>query len=85
VGVQPPGLCLFLDRVLEVCSNKPLAITDREQWYPWALGLYGFRHGVEAYRRRVEAWLRLFTLWYNWVRPHQALGRPPRQRGLSSA
>ena len=33
--------------------------------------------------KRVEAWLRLFTTWYNWVRPHQTLGRPPSQRGLS--
>ena len=32
---------------------------------------------------RVEAWLRLFTLWYNWVRPHQTLGRPPSQEGLT--
>jgi len=29
---------------------------------------------------RVEAWLRLFTIWYNWVRPHQALGRPSSRR-----
>jgi len=32
---------------------------------------------------RVEAWLKLFTAWYNWVRPHQTLGRPPSQRGLT--
>jgi len=30
--------------------------------------------------QRVELWLRLFTLWYNWVRPHQSLGRPPSRR-----
>jgi len=34
-------------------------------------------------RPEVEAWLRLFTAWYNWVRPNQTLGTPPSQRGLS--
>ena len=26
---------------------------------------------------KVNLFLRLFTLWYNWIRPHQTLGRPP--------
>ena len=32
---------------------------------------------------RVEAWLRLFTISYNWVRPHQTLRRLPSQRSLT--
>jgi len=45
---------------LERCLNRPLAYTDRGPWYPWALKLYGLRHGVEAFgrRNRVEAWFR---------------------------
>ncbi|MEM3045575.1 MAG: hypothetical protein QW057_00640 [Candidatus Bathyarchaeia archaeon] len=26
---------------------------------------------------KAELFLRLYTPWYNWIRPHQTLGRPP--------
>jgi len=33
----------------------------------------GLRRNRFSVEERVDAWLRLFTLWYNLVRPHQSL------------
>jgi transposase-like protein len=47
---------LFLSRVLEACTNKPVFVVDRGPWYSWAFRELGLEHcrGAFGDRSRVE-------------------------------
>ena len=47
---------LFLSRVLEACTNKPVFVVDRGPWYSWAFRELGPQryHGTFGDRSRVE-------------------------------
>jgi Transposase and inactivated derivatives len=47
---------LFLGRVLEACTNKPVFVVDRGPWYSWAFQELGLEYCHETFgdRSRVE-------------------------------
>jgi transposase-like protein len=38
----------FLKKALKMCTNKPLVIVDKDQWYRWAFESIGMRGSVLA-------------------------------------
>jgi len=47
---------VFLKKVLDTCSNKPLVLVDGGPWYPWPLDRMGSRwlHVTFGYRNAME-------------------------------
>ena len=50
------GALLFLRKVLEGCTNRPLFVVDRGPWYGWASRSLGLSYCHEAFgiRSRIE-------------------------------
>ena len=34
---------VFIKRVMQTCTNRPVVLVDGGPWYPWALGRYGLK------------------------------------------
>lgn len=53
---------VFVKRVLETCTNKPVVLVDGGPWYPWALERYGLRwlHIKFGERNSIERFYRTF-------------------------
>ena len=51
---------VFLRRVLDTCSNKPVVLVDGGPWYPWPLERMGLRwlHVTFGYRNAIERFFR---------------------------
>jgi transposase-like protein len=51
---------VFVKRVLETCTNKPVVLVDGGPWYPWPLERYGLRwlHVTFGERNAVERFFR---------------------------
>jgi putative transposase len=47
---------VFLRRVLDTCTNKPVVLVDGGPWYPWPLERYGlpWLHVTFGYRNAIE-------------------------------
>jgi transposase-like protein len=51
---------VFLKRVLETCTNKPVVLVDGGPWYPWPLDRYGLKwlHITFGERNAIERFFR---------------------------
>ena len=51
---------VFLKRVLETCTNKPVILVDGGPWYPWPLNEMGFKwlHVTFGERNAIERFFR---------------------------
>lgn len=51
---------LFLREVLQSCTNKPTALTDRGPWYPWPIRTLNMKqeHVTFGLRNKIERWFR---------------------------
>ena len=51
---------VFLKKVLETCTNKPVVLVDGGPWYPWPLNEMGFKwlHVTFGYRNAIERFFR---------------------------